>query len=154
MPTVSAISRTLNRRSANTRSWIFFTLSSVLTNFGAPGRGSSKTETLKLVKPIFDDRHRRRRVTLHSIQALFDFAARFPFQKQESNHRRILFFSIFVKSADTRVSTRCQNKTTSPIRLKFWQELPSTRYTMVYISCDSLRVVRISTYRTALVHGS
>jgi len=29
--------------------------------------------TLKLVKPIFDGRHRRRRVSVHSIQALFDF---------------------------------------------------------------------------------
>ena len=53
--------------------------------------------TLKLVKPIFDGRHRRRRVTVHSIQALFDFAARFPFQKQESNHRPIFLFFHFCK---------------------------------------------------------
>jgi len=38
------ISRIFNRRSANTRSWIFVTLSSVLAVFGAPGRGSSKTD--------------------------------------------------------------------------------------------------------------
>ena len=94
MLTVSAISRTFNRRFINTRSWILFTLSSVVAVFGAPGRGSSKTDvrratTLKLVKPIFDGRHRRRRVTVHGIQALFDFAARFPSQKQESSHRPI-----------------------------------------------------------------
>ena len=75
--------------------------------------------TLKFVKSIFDGHHRRRRVKVYSIQALFDFAARFPFQKQESNHRPILFFSIFVKSADTPVSTHGQNKTTCPIRWKF-----------------------------------
>ena len=65
MPTVSSISRTFNWRSAN---------------------------MLKLVKPIFDGRHRRRRVTVHSIQGLFDFSARFPFQKQELNHQLILLF--------------------------------------------------------------
>jgi len=36
-------------------------------------------------------------VTVHSIQALFDFAARFPCQKQESNHRPILLFLHFCK---------------------------------------------------------
>lgn len=40
--------------------------------------------TLKLVKPIFDGCHRRRRVSVRSIQLFFDSAARFPFQKQES----------------------------------------------------------------------
>jgi len=42
MPTVSAVSRIFNRRSANTRSWTFVTLSTVVAVFGAPGRGSSK----------------------------------------------------------------------------------------------------------------
>jgi hypothetical protein len=56
-----------------------------------------RVTTLKLVKPIFDSHHRRRRVTVHSIQALFDFAARFPFQKQESNHQPILLFFHFSK---------------------------------------------------------
>jgi len=51
----------------------------------------------KLVNPIFNGRHRRRKVTVHSIQALFDFDARFPFQKQESNHRSILVFFHFSK---------------------------------------------------------
>ena len=53
------------------------------------------TTTLKLVKLIFDVRHRRRRVTVQSIQALFDFVAWFPFQKQESYHRPILLFFHF-----------------------------------------------------------
>jgi len=56
-----------------------------------------RATTLKLVKPIFDGRHRKSRVTVHSIQALFDFAARFPFQKQESNYRPILLFLHFSK---------------------------------------------------------
>jgi len=75
--------------------------------------------TLKLVKPICDGRHRRGRVTVHSIQVLFEFAAQFPFRKQESNHRPILLFFHFSKFADTPASTRGQNKTTSRIRLKF-----------------------------------
>ncbi|KAL4702033.1 hypothetical protein ACJJTC_019577 [Scirpophaga incertulas] len=48
-------------------------------------------------------------VTVHSIKTLFDFATRFPFQKQESNHRTILLLQ-FLKSAVTLASTRGQNK--------------------------------------------
>jgi len=70
-----------------TRSWFYVTLSSVVAVFGAPGRSSSKT----------DVRLRRRRVTVHSIQALFDFAERFPFEKQESGHRPILLSLHFSK---------------------------------------------------------
>ena len=33
-----------------------------------------------------------------STQTFFDFAARFPFQKQESNHRPILLFFHFCKT--------------------------------------------------------
>ena len=44
MPTVSAISRTFNRRSVNARSWIPVTLSSVVAVFRAPGRGSLKID--------------------------------------------------------------------------------------------------------------
>ena len=121
MHTVSAISRTFNRRFANTRSWIFFTLGSRFRGTWAWLIKNRRATTLKLVKPILDGRNRRRRVAIHNIQALFDFAARFPLQIQESNYRPILIFSIFVKSADTPVSTRGQNKATSSIRLKFWQ---------------------------------
>ncbi len=56
-----------------------------------------RATTLKLVEPIFDGRHRRRTVTVHSIQSLFDFISRFPFQKQVSNHRSILLFFHFFK---------------------------------------------------------
>ena len=56
-----------------------------------------RATTLKLVKPIFDGRQRRRSVTAYSIQALIDCAARYPFQKQESNHRPLLVLFHFCK---------------------------------------------------------
>jgi hypothetical protein len=100
IPTVSAISRTFNQQSANTRSWIFCYV--ILR--GSHFRGTwawliknQRVTTVKLVKPIFYSCHQRRRVTVHSIQALFDFAAQFPFQKQELNHRPILLFFHFSK---------------------------------------------------------
>jgi len=78
MPTVSAISRVSNRRSANTRVVDFVHV--ILR--GSRFRGTwawliknRRATTLKLVKPIFDGRHRRKRVTVQGSQALFDFAA-------------------------------------------------------------------------------
>lgn len=53
--------------------------------------------TLKFVKPIVDSRHRKRRATICSIQAFFDFTAPFSFQKRESNERPILLFLHFSK---------------------------------------------------------
>lgn len=41
--------------------------------------------------------HRRRTVTVRSIQTLIDFAARFSIQKQKWNHRLILLFYDFSK---------------------------------------------------------
>ena len=48
-------------------------------------------------------------------------AARSPIRPICRITDRYCSFSIFLKSADTPASTRGQNKTTSPIRLKFWQ---------------------------------
>jgi len=82
-----------------------------------------RATTLKLVKPIFE---KRRRVTIHTIQALFDFAARFAFQKHESNHRPILLFLHFSK-----IRFHTQSK----------QNYES----------ESAEISRLSTYRTGLV---
>jgi len=45
----------------------------------------------------------------------------FPSKNKNRITDRYCSFSIFLKSADTSDSTRSQNKTTSPILLKFWQ---------------------------------
>lgn len=52
MPTISAISHAFNRWSANTRSWIFITISSVAVVFGAPASKNWRAITLQLIKPI------------------------------------------------------------------------------------------------------
>ena len=66
-----------------------------------------KNRRATTLKPIFDGRYRWRRVTVHSIQVPFDFDARFPFQKQESNHRPILlFFHLCKIRGHTRFHTR------------------------------------------------
>jgi len=80
MPTVSAISRIFNRRSANTsRGFLsryppWWDFCHVILR-GSHFRGPSKTDVRPLwnsVKKIVDDRLRRRRVAVHSIQCFVD----------------------------------------------------------------------------------
>ncbi|XKL63430.1 hypothetical protein PGB90_005794 [Kerria lacca] len=54
-----------------------------------------RATTLKLVKPIFDSLHRRRRVIVHIIQALFDFAAHFPPKNKNESPTDIALFRFF-----------------------------------------------------------
>lgn len=62
---------------------------------------------MELVKPIFGGRRRRRKVTVYYIQVHFDYAARFPFQEQESNRPPILlFFHFSTVHGHTRFHTR------------------------------------------------
>lgn len=81
------ILRIFNWRYANTRSQFFCHDILCGSHFRSTWMWFMKRRhaaTLKLVKPIFDGCHRRRRVSVRSIQLFFDSAARFPFQKQES----------------------------------------------------------------------
>jgi len=103
-----------------------------------------RATTLKLVKQIFDGRHRRRRVNVHSIQELFHFAARFPFEKQESNHRPILLFLHFSKIREhVRFHTQSKRNYES-----YSAEISTVAlYENVLHDCKFL----LRTYRTALV---
>lgn len=56
-----------------------------------------RKSTLNLAKSVFDGRHQRRRVTVHSSQAFFHFSGRFHFVEQESNHQPILLSLRFSK---------------------------------------------------------
>lgn len=90
--------------------------------FGSPGCGSWKADAWPCwnsLKPNSHDRHQRT-VTVCNIQTPFDFSPRFRFQVKQWNHWPILLFSVSLKSGDTPVSTRRQNKITIVIRLKFY----------------------------------
>ena len=140
MSIISATSRTFNRRSANMRSWIFVTFSSVVAVFEAPGRGSSKTD----VRPRWNSLNQFLTVAIEGEESPYTASKRslislrdFPSKNKNRITDRYCSFSISLKLGDTKAFTRGQNKTTSPIRLKFWQQ-PSTTmyYTIVNFSCD------------------
>ena len=110
---------------------------------------------LKLVKTIFDGRHRRRRVTVHSIQALFDFAARFPFQKQESNHRLILLFIHFSKICrlarfHTWSKQNYESDSAEIFNVAIYENVLHDSKSL--LQCWHHRAVGLSTYRTILVY--
>lgn len=94
MPTVPAFLRTLNQKSERaTYLYEIMNFCHVILS-GSPFQTTwvwliknRDVTTLKLVKPIIDGRHRMRRVTVYSVQALFDFTAPFSFQKPEFNRR-------------------------------------------------------------------
>lgn len=91
MLTVSAISRIFNLLFFNTRSWILATLSSVVADFGAAECDSLNT-ILRSCWKSFKYFFYVEELTHTGAKQVFDFITRFPFQKQELNHRRILFF--------------------------------------------------------------
>src|SRR5436190_21765823 len=91
-----------------------------------------------------------------ACQALFDFAARFPFQKQESNHRPILLFFHFSKiRGHARFHTRSKQNYESDSA----EILTVAVYENVLHDSKSLlrywhhRAVRLNTFRTALVYN-
>lgn len=122
MPTVSAISRTFSRRSANTRSWIFGVFSSVVAVFGAPWRGSSNLDerprlnSLNQVLMVASEGEESPyTASKQSLISLRDF----PSKNKNLITDRYCSFSITLKSKDTFASTLGQSRTTSSSGLKF-----------------------------------
>jgi len=125
MPTVSAISRIFNRRSANTRPWIFVTFILRGSRFRDTWawliknrRATTSSFTLnQFLTVAIEGEVSPYTASKRSLISLRDF----PPKNKNRITNRYCSFSIFLKSADTSDSTRSQNKTTSPIRLKFRQ---------------------------------
>ena len=99
----------------------FFTLFSVIADFGAPWRGSSKTD----VRPRWNSLNQFLTVAIEGEESPYTASKRslislrdFPSKNMNRITDRYCSLPIFVKSMP--VSTSGQNKTTNPIRLRFW----------------------------------
>lgn len=101
---VFAISRTINRRPANTSSWTSVTLSSMVAVFIASKCSSSKTD----VRPRCHSLNQCFLITIYIIELAF--TAWFPSQNKKSNQRRYCSF-FCVNSTNTLTSKRGQKKT-------------------------------------------
>lgn len=82
VPTISAVF-IFNQPSTNSPSWTFCHVMLCSSHFRSVSAWFTENHSqtpLTLVEPNLDDRHRSPKITVHWIQALFDFSAKFPFQ--------------------------------------------------------------------------
>ena len=91
-----------------------------------------------------------------SIQALFDFAARFPFPKQESNHQPILLFFHFCQIRGrgrfyTQSKHNYESDSTQILTVAVYENV--LHDSIFLLRWWRLQAVRLSTYRTSLVYG-